>query len=54
METGYRPAILISIALEVMTIVLLGVTLAANRSRPRRAARDQPASGAHAQRPTST
>jgi hypothetical protein len=48
METGYRPAILLSIALEVTTIVLLGVTLVATRSRPRRAARDQPASGAHA------
>jgi hypothetical protein len=36
-ETGYRPAIVLSIALEVATIVLLGVHLAATRPpAPRR------------------
>jgi hypothetical protein len=54
METGYRFAISLSIGLEVATMVLLGVHLTADPSRPRRAAHDQPASGAHAQRSTST
>jgi hypothetical protein len=34
METGYRPAILVSIGLDVATIVLLGAHLAASRTRP--------------------
>jgi hypothetical protein len=42
MEAGYRPAILLSVALEAATIALLGLTLAAATSRrghrrPRRA-----------------
>jgi hypothetical protein len=37
METGYRPAILLSIALEATTIALLGVHLALHRSHGPRA-----------------
>jgi len=51
MEVGYRSAILLSIALESTTTVLLGVHLAATRSRPRRAAPDERASGAYAHTP---
>jgi hypothetical protein len=39
METGYRPAIVLSIALEVATILLLGAHLAARRAPGRARAR---------------
>jgi len=38
-ETGYRPAIVLSIALEVATIVLLGALLVARRAPSHRASR---------------
>jgi hypothetical protein len=54
-ETGYRPAIVLSVALDVATIVLLTVHLAvARRTQARRGGRSGPASGAYARHPRST
>jgi hypothetical protein len=54
MEVGYRPAIVLAIALEGTTTVLLGVHLTATRRRRRPAAPDRRASRACAQHRTST
>jgi hypothetical protein len=55
METGYRPAIVLSIALDVATIVLLTVHLAAARhAHVPRGRRSGPAPSAHARHPGST
>jgi hypothetical protein len=54
METGYRPAIVLSVTLDVATIVLLTVFLAATRrARAKEAGRSGPASSAYARNPRS-
>jgi hypothetical protein len=55
METGYRPAIVASIALDVATVVLLTAHVAVtHRARAGRAGRSEPAPGSHARHPGST
>jgi hypothetical protein len=55
METGYRPAIVLSVALDVATIVLLTVHLAvARRAHAQRGGRSATASGVYPRHPGST
>ena len=54
METGYRPAIVLSVALDVATIVLpIAYVAVTRRARATEARRSGPASSAYARRPRS-